>query len=70
LRFILGNDLSRTAFCLFEDHMLRFAKDKLCQTQDSTAFCYRRTLRFAIEESCVLPRKHCVLAKSRTLHFA
>nr|GEW75262.1 putative ribonuclease H-like domain-containing protein [Tanacetum cinerariifolium] len=30
-----------TAFCLFEDHLLRFTKDKLCQNQNCTAFCLR-----------------------------
>nr|GEX26290.1 elongation of fatty acids protein 3-like [Tanacetum cinerariifolium] len=46
-----GCVLSSTAFCLFEDHLLRFAKDKLCQTQNCVAFCLR--LRFASED-CVL----------------
>nr|GEW33349.1 hypothetical protein [Tanacetum cinerariifolium] len=45
LRFVLDCVLSSTAFCLFEDHLLRFAKDRLCQNQNSIAFCLR--LRFA-----------------------
>nr|GEZ46868.1 hypothetical protein [Tanacetum cinerariifolium] len=47
LRFVLDCVLSSTAFCLFEDHLLRFAKDKLCQTQT--------TLRFV--SGCVLLKK-------------
>nr|GEV89545.1 hypothetical protein [Tanacetum cinerariifolium] len=47
LRFVLGCVLSSTAFCLSEDLLLRFAKDKLYQTQNCTAFCLR--LRFASE---------------------
>nr|GEW21469.1 putative ribonuclease H-like domain-containing protein [Tanacetum cinerariifolium] len=39
LRFVLHYILSSIAFCLFEDHLLRFAKDKLCQNQNSIAFC-------------------------------
>nr|GEX62417.1 hypothetical protein [Tanacetum cinerariifolium] len=58
LRFVLDCVLSSTAFCLFKDHLLRFAKDKLCQTQNCIAFCLKR-LRF--EESCVLPQKCCDL---------
>nr|GEV27012.1 retrovirus-related Pol polyprotein from transposon TNT 1-94 [Tanacetum cinerariifolium] len=41
LRFVLDCVLSSTAFCLFEDHLLRFARDKLCQTQNCIAFCLR-----------------------------
>nr|GEZ66470.1 hypothetical protein [Tanacetum cinerariifolium] len=41
LRFVLDYVFSSTAFCLFEDHLLCFAKDKLCQTQNCTAFCLR-----------------------------
>nr|GEX21591.1 reverse transcriptase domain-containing protein [Tanacetum cinerariifolium] len=51
LRFVLDCVLSGTAFCLSEDHLLRFAKDKLYQNQNCTAFCLR--LRFTIED-CVL----------------
>nr|GEX27433.1 copia protein [Tanacetum cinerariifolium] len=48
LRFVLDCVLSSTAFCLFEDHLLRFAKDKLCQTQNCVAFCLR--FRFNSED--------------------
>nr|GEW73925.1 hypothetical protein [Tanacetum cinerariifolium] len=48
LRFILDCVLSTPAFCLSEDHLLHFAKDKLCQNQNCTAFCLR--LRFSIED--------------------
>nr|GEY58683.1 hypothetical protein [Tanacetum cinerariifolium] len=41
LRFVLDCVLSSTAFYLFEDNLLRFAKDKLCQTQNYIAFCLR-----------------------------
>nr|GEY19514.1 hypothetical protein [Tanacetum cinerariifolium] len=41
LCFVMDCVLSSTAFCLFEDHSLCFAKDKLCQTQNCTAFCLR-----------------------------
>nr|GEW32091.1 retrovirus-related Pol polyprotein from transposon TNT 1-94 [Tanacetum cinerariifolium] len=47
LRFVLDCVLSSTAFCLSEDHLLRFAKDKLCLTQNCIAFCL--SLRFASE---------------------
>nr|GEX02541.1 copia protein [Tanacetum cinerariifolium] len=48
LRFVLDCVLSSTAFCLFEDHLLRFAKDKLCQNQNSIAFCLSEALRKCI----------------------
>nr|GEX57008.1 integrase, catalytic region, zinc finger, CCHC-type, peptidase aspartic, catalytic [Tanacetum cinerariifolium] len=51
LRFVLDCVLSSTAFCSFEDQLLRFAKDKLYQTQNCVAFCL--VLRFASED-CVL----------------
>nr|GEU74737.1 hypothetical protein [Tanacetum cinerariifolium] len=58
LRFVLDCVLSSTAFCLFEDLLLRFAKDKLCQNQNCFAFCLQKCcgliLRFAIEDSCIL----------------
>nr|GEX79336.1 hypothetical protein [Tanacetum cinerariifolium] len=57
LRFVLDCLLSSTTFCLFKDHLLRFAKDKLCQNQNCIAFC----LRLHFEEHCVLPQKCCVL---------
>nr|GFA42427.1 hypothetical protein [Tanacetum cinerariifolium] len=41
LHFFLDCVLSSTAFCLFEDHLLRFAKDKLFQNQNCVAFCLR-----------------------------
>nr|GEU93789.1 hypothetical protein [Tanacetum cinerariifolium] len=41
LRFVLDCVLSSTVFCLFEDHLLRFAKFKLCQNQNCIAFCIR-----------------------------
>nr|GEX60497.1 integrase, catalytic region, zinc finger, CCHC-type, peptidase aspartic, catalytic [Tanacetum cinerariifolium] len=47
LRFVLSCVLSSTAFCLSEDLLLHFAKDKLCQTENCTVFCLR--LRFASE---------------------
>nr|GEZ77616.1 hypothetical protein [Tanacetum cinerariifolium] len=47
LRFVLDCVLSSTAICLFEDHLLRFAKDELCQTQNCIAFYL--SLRFASE---------------------
>nr|GEY15567.1 hypothetical protein [Tanacetum cinerariifolium] len=46
LRFVLDCVLSWIAFCLSEDHLLHFAKDKLCQTQNCVAFC--------LQEDCVL----------------
>nr|GEZ78709.1 reverse transcriptase domain-containing protein [Tanacetum cinerariifolium] len=58
LRFVLDCVFSSTAFCLFEDHLLRFAKDKLCQNQNCISFCLR--LRFASKD-CVLPQKYYVL---------
>nr|GEU95319.1 hypothetical protein [Tanacetum cinerariifolium] len=51
VRFVLDCVLSSTAFCSFEDQLLRFTKDKLRQTQNCIAFCLR--LRFASED-CVL----------------
>nr|GEY88944.1 hypothetical protein [Tanacetum cinerariifolium]GEY89563.1 hypothetical protein [Tanacetum cinerariifolium] len=48
LRFVPDCVLSKTAFCLTEDLILCFAKDKLCQTQNCVAFCLR--LRFASED--------------------
>nr|GEU65459.1 hypothetical protein [Tanacetum cinerariifolium] len=51
LRFVLDCVLTKTAFCLTEDLLLRFAKDKLCQTQNCTAFYLR--LCFASKD-CVL----------------
>nr|GEZ77027.1 hypothetical protein [Tanacetum cinerariifolium] len=48
LRFVLDCVLSSTAFCLFKDHLLRFAKDKLCQTQNCIAFCLSEALRKCI----------------------
>nr|GEW98033.1 retrovirus-related Pol polyprotein from transposon TNT 1-94 [Tanacetum cinerariifolium] len=41
LRFVLDCVLSKTAFCLSEDLILHFAKDKLCQTQNCVAYCLR-----------------------------
>nr|GEZ72156.1 hypothetical protein [Tanacetum cinerariifolium] len=41
LRFVLDCVLSSTAFRLSKDHLLRFAKDKLCQNQNCIAFCLR-----------------------------
>nr|GEU31432.1 reverse transcriptase domain-containing protein [Tanacetum cinerariifolium] len=41
LRFVLDCILSSTAFCLTEDPLLHFAKDKPYQTQNGTAFCLR-----------------------------
>nr|GEU63379.1 retrotransposon protein, putative, unclassified [Tanacetum cinerariifolium] len=65
LRFVLDRVLSSTAFCSFEDHLLRFAKDKLCQTQNCIAFCLR--LRFASEvlrfDLAFCYRRSCVLLK-------
>nr|GEY04054.1 hypothetical protein [Tanacetum cinerariifolium] len=66
LPFVLDCVLSRTAFCLFEDHLLHFAKDKLCQTQNCIAFCLRLCfasevlrfdLAFCYRRSCVLLKK-------------
>nr|GFA08079.1 hypothetical protein [Tanacetum cinerariifolium] len=57
LRFVLDCVLSSIEFCLFEDYLLRFAKDKFCQNQNCIAFCLR-ILRFAQEESCVLLKKN------------
>nr|GEZ21977.1 replication protein A 70 kDa DNA-binding subunit B [Tanacetum cinerariifolium] len=51
LRFVLDRILSSTAFYLFEDRLLRFAKDKLCQIQNCVAFCL--VLGFASKD-CVL----------------
>nr|GEV44219.1 putative ribonuclease H-like domain-containing protein [Tanacetum cinerariifolium] len=73
LRFVLDCVLSWIAFCLSEDHLLYFAKDKLCQTQNCVAFCLqedcvlssRRSCVLSSRRSCVLPWKHCVLPKSR-----
>nr|GEV56135.1 hypothetical protein [Tanacetum cinerariifolium] len=70
LRFVLDCVLSSIAFCLFEDHLLRFAKDKLCQTQNYVAFCL--VLRFALED-CVLKNlafcpKDLAFCSGRILH--
>nr|GEV22068.1 putative reverse transcriptase domain, ribonuclease H-like domain, aspartic peptidase domain protein [Tanacetum cinerariifolium] len=64
LRFVLDCVLSSTAFCLSEDLFLRFAKDKLCQTQNCTVFCLR--LRFASE----VLRFDLAFCYRRFLHFA
>nr|GEY46466.1 hypothetical protein [Tanacetum cinerariifolium] len=45
LRFVLDCVLSSTVFCLFEDHLLRSAKDKLHQTQNCFAFYLSEALR-------------------------
>nr|GEW60484.1 hypothetical protein [Tanacetum cinerariifolium] len=42
LCFVLDCILSWIAFCSVEDLLLRFAKDKLCQTQNCVAFCLQR----------------------------
>nr|GEW78751.1 putative LRR receptor-like protein kinase [Tanacetum cinerariifolium] len=65
LRFVLDCVLSSTAFCLFKDHLLRFAKDKLGQTQNYIVFCLG--LHFASEllrfDLAVCYRRSCVLLK-------
>nr|GEW55968.1 reverse transcriptase domain-containing protein [Tanacetum cinerariifolium] len=53
LRFVLDCVLSSTAFCLFEDYLLRFSKDKLCQNQNCVAF--------ALEDCVLSSRRSCVL---------
>nr|GEY26206.1 hypothetical protein [Tanacetum cinerariifolium] len=72
LRFVLDCILSSTAFCLFEDHLLRFAKDKLCQNKNYIAFCLslrfasevlRFDLAFCIEDLAFCYRRSCVLLK-------
>nr|GEZ70976.1 hypothetical protein [Tanacetum cinerariifolium] len=47
LHFVLDCDLSWIAFCLVEDFLLRFAKDRFCQTQNIVEFCLQILLRFA-----------------------
>nr|GEV52991.1 hypothetical protein [Tanacetum cinerariifolium] len=72
LRFVLDCVLSSTAFCSGEDHLLRFAKDKLCQTQNCVTFYL--VLRFASED-CVLKNlafcpKDLAFCSRRILRFA
>nr|GEY99424.1 integrase, catalytic region, zinc finger, CCHC-type, peptidase aspartic, catalytic [Tanacetum cinerariifolium] len=55
LRFVLDCVVSSTAFSLFEDHLLHFDKDKLCQNQNCIAFCI--SLRFAIEDLAFCQRR-------------
>nr|GEV35960.1 hypothetical protein [Tanacetum cinerariifolium] len=69
LRFVLACDLSRTAFCLFEDHLLRFAKDKLCQNQNCVACCLRR-LRFVFKKILRFVFKKILRFASEALRFA
>nr|GEU47499.1 hypothetical protein [Tanacetum cinerariifolium] len=67
LRFVLDCVLSSTAFCLSEDLLLRFAKDKLCQTQNCVAFCLQKCcvliLLFAIDDTAFCPGRSCDLSQ-------
>nr|GFA81910.1 hypothetical protein [Tanacetum cinerariifolium] len=66
-------------FAYLKTFFLRFAKDRFCQTQNSVAFCpglhfvldcvLSKTLRFALEEPCVLLWKNLAFCFRRTLRF-
>nr|GEY16398.1 hypothetical protein [Tanacetum cinerariifolium] len=49
LRFVLDCFLSWIAFCSVEDLLLRFARDKFCQTQNSIEFCLQKNLAFYLQ---------------------
>nr|GEW33049.1 hypothetical protein [Tanacetum cinerariifolium] len=50
--------LSWIALCSVEDFLLRYAKDKLCQTQHCAAFCLQKNLAFCLQEDLAFCLMH------------